>query len=223
MAAEPQGASKAIVITSFSVTGAPQDFERAFTAHAEFVRAQPGFNQFQLTKSVDQPKVYVNVGWWADVDSYLRVVRSQRFGEDLRAMADLVQAEPQVCTKVTNGNRIQPGGDGQQEVQAYGGERVMVVTHYVSHGDPGAFEHEFAEHTDMRRQQQGFIFHEAVRSMNNPGTFVNVEWWMGTEAYYAAMEQDRVLTDAARLKALADVRTVRARNIANGEPLVRTG
>jgi quinol monooxygenase YgiN len=218
MAPEPQGGSKAIVITKFTVTGAPADFERAFGAHAEFIRAQPGFNQFQLTRSIQQPEVYANVGWWQDVDSYVRVARSPRFANDVRGMADLVRAEPQVCTKVTNGNRIQPPGESPEEVQAYGGERIMVITYYSAHGDPAAFEPAFADHTDLRRSQPGFIFHEAMRSTNNPGVFLNAEWWMGPDAYEAAIEHDQVLADAARLKALADVEVVQARNILNGEP-----
>ncbi|MEV6603577.1 antibiotic biosynthesis monooxygenase family protein [Kutzneria sp. NPDC051319] len=218
MADETEGASKAIAITRFTVTGEPEQFERAFLAHSEFVRAQPGFRQFQALRSVLSSKVYVNVGWWSDLESYQKVLASPRFQADAGSMAALVTVEPYLTTKVANGLAIRTEADGEQ-VQGYSDERLVVLTRYTVTGDADAFAAEFKAHTESRRKQDGFIFHEGVRAVNQPAVFLNLEWWMDAAAYRKAVEGEQLRTEITAIEKRAVIDVDQAHNFANGEPI----
>jgi len=217
MAEETEGLSKAIAITRFTVTGEPEEFERAFLAHSEFVRAQPGFRQFQALRSALSAKVYVNVGWWSDLDSYQQALASPQFQADAQSMAALVSVEPYLTTKVANGLAIRTEADGEP-AQGYSDERLVVLTRYKVKGDPDAFAAEFTAHTQSRRQQDGFIFHEGVRAVNQPDTFLNLEWWMDASAYRKAVEGEQLRTEIAAIEQLAGIEVDQAHNFAIGEP-----
>lgn len=217
MVEETEGQSKAIAITRFTVTGEPEQFERAFLAHTEFVRAQPGFRQFQAVRSVLSSRVYVNVGWWSDLESYQQALASPQFQADAQSMAAVVSVEPYLTTKVANGLAIRTGTDGEP-AQGYSDERLVVLTRYKVKGDPEAFAAEFVAHTKSRRQQDGFIFHEGVRAVNQPDTFLNLEWWMDAPAYRKAVEGEQLRTGIVAVERLADVEVDQAHNFANGEP-----
>jgi long-chain acyl-CoA synthetase len=83
-----------VAVTRFAVKGDTAEFEAAFTAHADFMRAQQGFLQAELVHSTTAPQVYVNVGRWADRSAYLAVLQSGEFRGHLGTFARLADVEP---------------------------------------------------------------------------------------------------------------------------------
>jgi long-chain acyl-CoA synthetase len=86
MSAEiPQRALQAglTIVNTFTLKdpGLARTFEQGFLDHVEFMRAQPGFVAHQMIHRTDDPRVYVNVGWWERPDDFQAVRTSPTFVE----------------------------------------------------------------------------------------------------------------------------------------------
>ncbi|KPI11977.1 Antibiotic biosynthesis monooxygenase [Actinobacteria bacterium OK074] len=218
MSDDSEGASQAVSLTRFTRTGSEPEFKRAFDTFAEHTRALPGFRQFQAVGSVLSPDVYVCVGWWGDSASCHAGVAGDGWQEVLRALDGVAAADLRVAGKVANGLRIHTADDaGQEEVEGYSDERLVVITSYAPADD--SFTALFTEHTKLRRTRPGFVFHEGVREESPSLVHHNIEWWLDAEAYRAARAAAAVRESAAELAGIADVTTLRARNFANGAPI----
>ena len=87
-------------ITRFTVKGDPAEFERVFTDHAEFMKAQLGFLGFQLVRSLSNPNSYVNIGQWRDADAHRAVVTNPEFQQHAKAMRALVDVEADLYSPI---------------------------------------------------------------------------------------------------------------------------
>jgi long-chain acyl-CoA synthetase len=88
-------------ITTFTLKGDADEFERLFDEHAKFMSEQPGFLGYRMIRSKSNPAKYVNVGHWASPDAHRSVVTNPQFGEHVRAMSPLVEAEADLFDQVS--------------------------------------------------------------------------------------------------------------------------
>jgi len=88
-------------ITRFVVKGEPDEFERVYKEHAEFMRSQPGFVDARLLRSMRDPRVYLNIGNWRGREDHRRVTGREAFQRPARAMRELVDVEADLYEPVT--------------------------------------------------------------------------------------------------------------------------
>ena len=93
-------------ILTFRVKDDPDEFERLFKAHAEFMRAQPGFIAFAMYRSMGNPGTYVNVGQWQDAESCRAVATSPEFQAHVREFAHLVDVDSDMFLRIAEGGPL---------------------------------------------------------------------------------------------------------------------
>ena len=93
-------------ILTFRVKDDPDEFERLFKAHAEFMRAQPGFIAFSMYRSMGNPGTYVNVGHWQDAESFRAVATSPEFQAHVRDFAHLVDVDSDMFLRIAEGGPL---------------------------------------------------------------------------------------------------------------------
>lgn len=96
------GSTMVVLVNRFTLTAAPEDFERVFAASSEFMRTQEGFLDHTLIRSLRNPNVYINIAHWDSAESHLRVVGSESFGQHIRELASVARAEPDLYAVVQN-------------------------------------------------------------------------------------------------------------------------
>ncbi|MGV9564717.1 antibiotic biosynthesis monooxygenase family protein [Streptomyces sp. NPDC003480] len=86
------------VINTFTLKDAADaaDFETRFLSHVEWMRARPGFVAHQAVRSLEQPGVYINFGWWQRPEDFQAVLASDTFkahAEEFHRIVDVI-ADP---------------------------------------------------------------------------------------------------------------------------------
>jgi long-chain acyl-CoA synthetase len=94
------GSTVVILLNKFTLTTAPEEFERIFAESSEFMKNQPGFISHTLVKSLQRPNVYVNIAHWESAEDHLRVVSSEGFREHISQLATVARAEPDLYSAV---------------------------------------------------------------------------------------------------------------------------
>ncbi|MEO3778534.1 AMP-binding protein [Micromonospora sp. B11E3] len=56
-------------LTTYRLTGAPEEFESAFVAHARYLQTLPGFAFTDLNRSMQDPGTYTSIGYWWDTET----------------------------------------------------------------------------------------------------------------------------------------------------------
>ncbi|PRX51427.1 monooxygenase [Prauserella shujinwangii] len=82
-----------IFVNRFTVHGPAEEFERAFARSAEFMRRQPGFLHYTLSREVGREDSYLNVAYWRDSDSLRAAARDPEFQEHVAALRALSSRE----------------------------------------------------------------------------------------------------------------------------------
>jgi heme-degrading monooxygenase HmoA len=80
-------------VNRFTVNGAPEDFERAFTETADFIRRQPGLLRYTLSRDVKDSSQYVNVALWDSADSLKVVLAHPDFASHAASLRSLATSE----------------------------------------------------------------------------------------------------------------------------------
>ncbi|GAA1427798.1 hypothetical protein GCM10009601_39620 [Streptomyces thermospinosisporus] len=86
------------LINRFEVTGAIEEFERAFDRTSAFFAAQPGFVRHRLLRPLDGQGHFVNVADWEDEPSFRRALEQPEFAEHRAALRALSTSDPQLYT-----------------------------------------------------------------------------------------------------------------------------
>lgn len=88
-------------ISKFTVKGEPEEFEKVFTEHAQYMAEQPGFVAYQMVRSLRDPKVYLNIGQWVDANAHKAVVTSPEFQAHVKKFVELVDVEADLYSTVS--------------------------------------------------------------------------------------------------------------------------
>jgi long-chain acyl-CoA synthetase len=92
-------------VIKFTVKGDPDEFERVFAEHVEYLSAQPGFRGNELIRSFSDSSVYMNVAHWESAAVYKSVVGGEEFQRQTKGLADLVTVEADLYQPVPSGSR----------------------------------------------------------------------------------------------------------------------
>ncbi|MFJ2865818.1 antibiotic biosynthesis monooxygenase family protein [Kitasatospora sp. NPDC087314] len=91
------------LINKFTVHGDTAEFEKVWAASSEFMRAQQGFVNFKLHRSLNRPDSYVNIALWETVEDHHRVLASPEFAVHIKELAALATPEPDLYVVVLEG------------------------------------------------------------------------------------------------------------------------
>ncbi|MEU6539664.1 antibiotic biosynthesis monooxygenase family protein [Streptomyces sp. NPDC047000] len=94
------------VLTRFTVTGDQAEFDRLFAEHETYMRAQEGFVDCYLLRSVSRPRQFSHVGWWESPGVYQRICDGDEYKSQMKgllALADIMDVD--VCTLASGDDR----------------------------------------------------------------------------------------------------------------------
>lgn len=84
------------LLNSFTVSGAAEEFEKAFHETSAYFATQPGFIEHSLLKKLDEPGAYVNVARWTDQRSLRQAVAQPDFQQHEAALRALAKSSPKL-------------------------------------------------------------------------------------------------------------------------------
>jgi len=91
-----------VLVNSFQLKGAAEEFERVFVETSEFIRRQPGFISYRLVRSVKDPDHYLNFALW-DSEAELRAATGlPDFQDHVRLLRDLAATDPRIFEPVAD-------------------------------------------------------------------------------------------------------------------------
>jgi heme-degrading monooxygenase HmoA len=192
------------VINRFTVKGDVGEFERAFRAHSQFLRRQNAFDFLVTVQLLDQPNVYVNLGHWRSLRSFLEVVHDNAFLAQVQRLGSMVHTQADQAVSVSRVLRR----------EALVGAANIVLTHADVFGDHQDFERRFADMSSYCGQLEGFGGSDLLRSTMRPTAYLGLSWWYDTEACERALDSDGYREHRAALVELAEVASERSRHIA---------
>lgn len=194
------------VIARFTTKGDPEEFERFFLEHVEYMRGQEGFGAHQAVRLVDDPAVYVNLGWWLSQESFGKVVQSPEFRSHQGVMhAMLEKAELDMCKNLFRVNADESAGKREEF-----GTPLMAITTYRVSAAAEEFESAFTRYARMIRTLYGFGYADLNRSMANVGTYTGIDYWWDP----GARERATGSREFADLAELAEITTETATHVA---------
>jgi long-chain acyl-CoA synthetase len=183
------------VIARFTTKGDPEAFERFFLDHVKYMKAQDGFGAHQAVRSLDNPAVYVNFGWWLGQEAFQKVVASDQFKAHQGVMHSMLEkADLDLCVNVARVNAAESAGTrGEFDTP------LMNITTYRVTGDGAEFEAAFQRYAAHIRELHGFGYTDLNRSLRKPGTYASIGYWWDPAAYAKATggEQYQALTKLA--------------------------
>ncbi|MHB9863679.1 antibiotic biosynthesis monooxygenase family protein [Streptomyces sp. YIM S03343] len=101
-------AGRIAVLTRFTVTGDQAEFDRLFAEHEEYMRAQEGFVDCYLLRSVSNPRQFSHVGWWESLGVYQRIGESAEYTSQMKGLLTLAEImDVDVYTSASGGDRAQ--------------------------------------------------------------------------------------------------------------------
>jgi long-chain acyl-CoA synthetase len=170
------------VITRFRTKGDPEQFERFFLEHVEYMRAQDGFGSHQAVRLADDPSVYVNFGWWLSQEAFQKVVGSDEFRSHQATMRSMLEsAEITLCKNLYRVNAEESAGErGEFD------KPLMNITTYRAKGSAEEFETAFTRYAKHIRGMRGFGYADLNRSIQTPGTYAGIGYWWDPDAYRKA-------------------------------------
>jgi long-chain acyl-CoA synthetase len=195
------------VIARFTTKGDPEEFERFFLDHVEYMRGQDGFGAHQAVRLVDEPAVYVNLGWWLSQEAFRKVVQSPEFRSHQGVMhAMLEKAELDMCKNLFRVDADESAGRREE----FGTPLMAITTYRVAAAAPEEFETAFTRYARMIRTSYGFGYADLNRSMANAGTYTGIEYWWDPSARERAVGSQ----EFADLAELAKITTETATHVA---------
>ncbi|TCO62051.1 AMP-binding protein [Actinocrispum wychmicini] len=185
-------------VARFTTRDDPAAFEAFFLEHVEYMRARDGFGAHQAVRLADDPRVYLNFGWWTSKDTFLAVTTSEEFRSHQTVMRGLLEkAEVVLCKNVRRVNAGEAAGERAQfDVP------LMQVCTFTT-GDPLAFEAAFDRYAKVIADTYGFGYADLNRSFQEPGTYYGLAYWWDP----AAFDKAAGTPEFAALAAAAAVRT----------------
>ncbi|MEU4684869.1 antibiotic biosynthesis monooxygenase family protein [Streptomyces xinghaiensis] len=158
------------VINRFTVRGDVERFEREFREHSQYLRRQPGFEFLVTVRLVKRPDVYVHLGHWNRLDSFLAVVHDDVFLSHVRRLGAMVETEADQAVSVAR----------RTLENAVVGAANVVLVHATVVGEHRLFETGFAELTASCERLGGFGGSDLLRSTIDPRRYTGLLWWRDT-------------------------------------------
>lgn len=99
MSDENGGFSIVTFVNRFTLTRGQDEFEKAFSDIADFMRRQPGILGYTLSRNVEKPDQYVNIALWKDEASIRAAVRHPDFRSHVQALRDIATSDSELYTE----------------------------------------------------------------------------------------------------------------------------
>ncbi|MEV6238733.1 antibiotic biosynthesis monooxygenase family protein [Lentzea sp. NPDC051838] len=85
-------------VNRFTLTGDPEEFEKAFDETAGFLREQPGLIKYTLSRQLDDPASYINIALWETADALRAALAHPEFPNHAKAMRGLAESSGALFT-----------------------------------------------------------------------------------------------------------------------------
>ena len=87
---------------------------------------------------------------------------------------------------------------------------VILLNRLTVTGDPDKFEEVFAKSSQFMRTQPGFMGHTLVRSLRNPGSYVNIAHWEQAADHIQSVQNPEFIVCGPRRRSRAAFTAYRA-------------
>lgn len=99
--AQQEGRSAVVTfVNRFTVTGDEDEFKRLLSEVTGYMKRQPGFLSYQLYRSMQDPKVYVETGEWQDSAAHQNALRGNEFQQIVQQLVQHASARIDICEPV---------------------------------------------------------------------------------------------------------------------------
>lgn len=180
------------------------EFEKAYQTYKEAVSQRDGLLRTALLRGISSPDSFVILTWWRDAETHRTVVGDWQFFTAVSSRFVYLASITSVHGPVLAGESAADGVGANQVPAA--DAAVALTTFTLREGaDQQAFEGAFLGHVSFVKANEGFLAHQLVHSDRETGSYVNIGWWTGAEAYAPVLKSPEMAADAQRMAAHAEV------------------
>ncbi|AGS69493.1 antibiotic biosynthesis monooxygenase [Streptomyces collinus] len=181
------------------------EFEKAYQSYKEAVSQRDGLLRTALLRGISAPDSFVILTWWRDAEAHRTVVGDWQFFTAVSSRFVYLASITSVHGPVLAGEKA---ADGVGEAEAPAADAAVALTTFTLRegADQRAFEEAFLGHVSFVKANDGFLAHQLVHSDRESGSYVNIGWWTGPQAYAPVLHSPEMAADAQRMAAHAEVR-----------------
>ncbi|MFE9493593.1 antibiotic biosynthesis monooxygenase [Streptomyces collinus] len=180
------------------------EFEKAYRTYKEAVSQRDGLLRTALLRGISAPDSFVILTWWRDAEAHRTVVGDWQFFTAVSSRFVYLASITSVHGPVLAGEKA---ADGVGEAEAPAADAAVALTTFTLRegADQQAFEESFLGHVSFVKANDGFLAHQLVHSDRETGSYVNIGWWTGPQAYAPVLRSPEMAADAQRMAAHAEV------------------
>lgn len=180
------------------------EFEKAYQTYKEAVSQRDGLLRTALLRGISSPDSFVILTWWRDAETHRTVVGDWQFFTAVSSRFVYLASITSVHGPVLAGESAADGvGQGAPPAAD---AAVALTTFTLREGaDQQAFEAAFLGHVTFVKANEGFLTHQLVHSDRESGSYVNIGWWTGPQAYAPVLKSPEMAADAKRMAEHAEV------------------
>ncbi|MEU6256471.1 antibiotic biosynthesis monooxygenase [Streptomyces sp. NPDC047043] len=180
------------------------EFEKAYQTYKEAVSQREGLLRTALLRGISSPDSFVILTWWRDAETHRTVVGDWQFFTAVSSRFVYLASITSVHGPVLAGESAADGVGGGAAPAA--DAAVALTTFTLREGaDQQAFEAAFLGHVTFVKANEGFLTHQLVHSDRESGSYVNIGWWTGPQAYAPVLKSPEMAADAKRMAEHAEV------------------
>ncbi|MFF4251873.1 antibiotic biosynthesis monooxygenase [Streptomyces sp. NPDC001663] len=180
------------------------EFEKAYQTYKEAVSQRDGLLRTALLRGVSSPDSFVILTWWRDAETHRTVVGDWQFFTAVSSRFVYLASITSVHGPVLAG---ESAADGVGQGAAPAADAAVALTTFTLRegADQQAFEAAFLGHVTFVKANEGFLTHQLVHSDRESGSYVNIGWWTGPQAYAPVLKSPEMAADAKRMAEHAEV------------------
>ncbi|WP_406445509.1 antibiotic biosynthesis monooxygenase [Streptomyces sp. NBC_01613] len=180
------------------------EFEKAYQTYKEAVSQRDGLLRTALLRGISAPDSFVILTWWRDAETHRTVVGDWQFFTAVSSRFVYLAGITSVHGPVSAG---ESGADGVGQGGAPAADAAVALTTFTLRegADQEAFESAFLGHVSFVKGNEGFLSHQLVHSDRESGSYVNIGWWSGPQAYAPVLKSPEMAADARRMAEHAEV------------------
>jgi heme-degrading monooxygenase HmoA len=180
------------------------EFESAYQTYKEAVSRRDGLLRTALLRGISAPDTFVILTWWRDAEAHRTVVGDWEFFTAVSSRFVALAAITSVHGPVLAGRKDADGLGGDPVPAA---DAAVALTSFTLRegAEQQAFEAAFLGHVSFVKGHEGFLAHQLVHSDRETGSYVNIGWWSGPQAYAPVVQSPEMAADARRMAEHAEV------------------
>jgi heme-degrading monooxygenase HmoA len=192
------------VINRFTTMGDPENFEKEFTKHSQYLRHQRDFDFLVTLQLIERPEVYVHFSHWRSLHGFLDVVHDDAYLRHVQRLGRLVETEADQGVSL-----------GRTAVRnAAPGTHSVVLLSMTAGPESLELEHCFTALSGRAAQCEHFGGADLMRSTVRPMVYYGLVWWTDGESCDKALHSEAFQNALHDLSRVARTVLERVRHVA---------